>query len=137
MQNNSILLSLVMQALSRAAADANRSLHSDYVNSLTNPEEWYDNPIIPPPLNITDVKMTFLANISRAKQPLSGELVLDFTKPRNFTGEIRLQSLVPQPSDAEGYKIPYTVQSSAEVSPEIKDCSIFTAPICASSEEGP
>jgi len=90
---NKLLLSSVVHSLATAAAEANRLLHSDYENAVKN------SPSIPPPLTITDVKMSFSSNVSRADRAFGGDLVLDFSKPSNFQGEIKLRPYSPQAMD--------------------------------------
>ena len=92
---NKILLSWVVQHLSKTAADANSRLCNDYISAakkLSETDEVIaDFTPLPPPLVITGMKMKFSANVSRGDKTLGGDLMLEFSKPANFHGEIELR----------------------------------------------
>jgi len=91
-----VLLSWVVQHLSKTAADANERLLLDYVvtaKKLTESENDLISDFITlsPPLVISNMKMKFSANVSRSgKASLGDDMMLEFDKPANFHGEIEL-----------------------------------------------
>jgi len=95
MAQNKILLSAAVQYLSAAAADANLLLYSEYVSNVKKFADAEQATFIPPLLAITDIKMSFSANVSRSSLP-DGDLLLDFNKRANFNGEIKLSPVTSE-----------------------------------------
>ena len=95
---NKMSLSEVVQALSLAAANANERMHNEYIGAIKRMQgNGSDTPmILPPPLSISNVRVSFSAHVSKADRAAykedGGELFLDFHKPGtgNFRGEIEL-----------------------------------------------
>lgn len=113
---NKVLLSWVIQHLSKTAADANDRLCRDYISAAGKLAESNEISIVadfiplPPPLVITGMKMKFSANISRSDSSLGGDMMLEFGKTPNFHGEIELTPFGPKQieirqSDVEQYAI--------------------------------
>lgn len=92
-----VLLSWVVQHLSKTAEDANSRLCKDYVAVAAKLAESEESEIVsdfmplPPPLVISNMKMKFSANVSRGDKSLGGDLMLEFGKSPNFHGEIELK----------------------------------------------
>jgi hypothetical protein len=122
LQTNKMLLSSVVQALSQAAANANNRLHKDYISSYKKFNDEEISYALPRPLAITDMKINFSANVSRADHPLGGDLVLDFTKPSNFQGEIKLQPCDSYPAD-----VSYQDCSGDEYDEDVRDDTPYAA----------
>ena len=95
MAQNKILLSAAVQYLSVAAADANLLLYNEYVSNARKIAENEQTSFLPPLLAISDIKMSFSANVSRSSLP-DGDLLLDFNKRANFNGEIKLSPVTSE-----------------------------------------
>jgi len=101
--SNKTPLSVIVQALSLAAARANERIHTEYINTVTklkeNGQDTYLS--IPPPLSISNAKISFSAHVSKADrtkyEEFGDDILLDFGKSGgNFHGEIQLQAYDPE-----------------------------------------
>jgi len=118
---NKILLSWVVQHLSKTAADANSRLCNDYISAakkLSEADEVIaDFTPLPPPLVITGMKMKFSANVSRGDKALGGDLMLEFGKPANFHGEIELKPYSSHSFDMQYQENEPSISSAYENEP--------------------
>ena len=106
---NKVLLSWVIQHLSKTAADANGRLCKDYIDAAKKLADSEENSVmpdfipLPSPLVITGMKMKFSANVSRGDKSLGGDMMLEFGKPANFHGEIELKPYGSNFQNISGY----------------------------------